>query len=182
MMIALRELEGRVDIAYYLTRAPLYNSETLMLMHSFALALSELHEAGDLWDHCETGVIVLPDFTIKIAGTLSERNKRLKVGDVDINRSVAPPEFIDRGLHNERSDIFAWGIVAYELVTGECPLKGESIAELIEAGLACNFTPIRDIRSDFPERLCSVISKSIMKDPADRYASMKDLIRDLGFS
>jgi serine/threonine-protein kinase len=148
-------------------------------MHSFAEALDNLHKKGELWDHCETGVEVLPDFSIKIHGTVSERNNRLNEGDVDVNRSVAPPEYMNSGIHDVRSDIFAWGIVVYELTTGECPLKGETLVELIEAGLACNFTPVHEIKNDFPLRLSNIISKAISKEPNDRFQTAKELLESL---
>lgn len=181
-MIALKEEETRVEIAYYLCRAPLEKSEALMLMHSFAEALNDLHKEGELWDHCETGIEVLPDFSIKIHGTVSERNKRLNEGDVDENRSVAPPEYMNSGIHDVRSDIFAWGIVVYELVTGECPLKGETLVELIEAGLQCNFTPVHEIKNDFPLKLSNIISKTISKEATDRYLSVEELLSALNKS
>ena len=178
-MIALKEQERRVEIAYYLCRAPLERSEALMLMHSFAKALDDLHEEGELWDHCETGVEVLPNFSIKIHGTVSERNKRLNEGDVDENRSVAPPEYLNSGIHDVRSDIFAWGILVYELIAGECPLKGETLVELIDAGLACNFTPVHEIKNDLPVKLSNIISKAISKEPRDRFKSAGELLRAL---
>ncbi len=180
MLIALRKVdEAGVDIGDVLARAPLNQTEVYLLMLSFADALRELHVVGELWDHCEKGVEILPDGRAIIHGTVSERNKRLKEGDVDENRSVAPPEFIASGNHDTRSDIFSWGIVVYELITGECPLKGETLVELIKSAEECNFTPPEELRKDFPLRLSTVVKKAISRNPEDRYQSAEQLIRAL---
>jgi len=156
---------------------PLERSEAYRMMTSFAFALSDLHSSGDLWDHCEKGVIIDSNSRIKITGTVSNRHLRLKGAKVDPYRSIAPPEFINSGLHDERSDIFAWGIIAYELVTGECPVKGETLTELIESASSCKFPPPHYLKSDWPERLSIVIMKALSKEPNDRYQNIEDLIR-----
>jgi eukaryotic-like serine/threonine-protein kinase len=156
---------------------PLERSEAFRMMTSLAFALSDLHDSAELWDHCEKGVIINTNSHIKITGTVSNRSLRLKGEEVDPYRSIAPPEFIISGEHDERSDIFAWGIIAYELVTGECPVKGESLNELIENATRCEFPSPHILRTDWPERLSMVIMKALSKDPDDRYQNVQELIR-----
>lgn len=180
MLVALREEGGAgIEIGDVLARAPLDQTEAYLLMLAFADALKSIHSMGELWDHCEKGVEICFDGTVIIHGTVSKRNARLKPDEVDENRSVAPPEFILSGIHERRSDIFSWGIIAYELITGECPLKGESIVELIKAAEDCNFIPPENIRPDFPLGLCRVVSKAISRNLEDRFQTSEELVTAL---
>jgi serine/threonine protein kinase len=158
---------------------PLERSEAFRMMTSFAFALSDLHAAGELWDHCEKGVIISENSHIKINGTVSNRALRLKGETEDPYRSIAPPEFIHHGIHDIRSDVFAWGIISYELVTGECPVKGENHFELIKSATECNFPAPHQLKPEWPERLSKVIMKSLSRNPDDRFQNMEDLIKGM---
>jgi serine/threonine protein kinase len=160
---------------------PLNRSEALRLMTSLAYAIEDLHSLGELWDHCEKGVEILANGFMKIHGTVSNRNHRLHGSLVDPYRSIAPPEFIHSNIHDVRSDIFAWGIIAYEFITGECPIKGETLPELIDAATKCEFPSPHILKHDWPERLSKVVMKALSKEPDNRYRSVRELIEAISF-
>ncbi len=166
----------KLEITNVLERAPLEFSEALHMMYSLAQALSELHAAGELWDHCEVGIEIFPNGISTIRGTISDRNARLAEGDVDPNRAIVPPEYLTSGIHDQRSDIFAWGVIVYELITGMCPLQGETIVELLKAAEECNFTPPHHIIEEWPERLSLIVIKALSKDPLDRFQTANELL------
>jgi eukaryotic-like serine/threonine-protein kinase len=75
-----------------------------------------------------------------------------------------------------RSDIFSFGIVLYEMLAGRRPFAAATNLELLQKVIHSTPTPLS---SDIPEPLRVLVTKAIEKDPADRYASMRDLVAAL---
>ena len=81
---------------------------------------------------------------------------------------------------DHRSDIFSFGVVLFELATGQFPFAGDY--EPAVAYSIVNEPPrsMRELRPDAPPEFESIVCKALEKDPADRYQSMDGLIADLG--
>ncbi len=80
-----------------------------------------------------------------------------------------------------RSDIYSLGIVLYELLTGRNPFYDRDDTELtvLEKVRQGRVPPVRTFRPDVPETLAQVLEKALQPDPARRYASARELQRDL---
>lgn len=93
------------------------------------------------------------------------------------------PELIRREPTDARLDIFAFGAVAFEFLTGRLPYdagagSNNSLAMILQR---INHDPLDpgDIAPSLPPAVCAVLRKAIARRKDDRYASMTDLIRDL---
>ena len=75
-----------------------------------------------------------------------------------------------------RSDVFSFGIVLYEMLSGRRPFIGETDLHVIDAVLRDTPPPLGE---NVPIELRGVVEKALEKDPADRYQSMRDLVVDL---
>lgn len=75
-----------------------------------------------------------------------------------------------------RSDIFSFGVVLYELLSGTQPFTGPTNLETLQRVIHGAPPPIKD---DIPAALRGVVDKALEKDPADRYQTMRELVIDL---
>jgi hypothetical protein len=74
-----------------------------------------------------------------------------------------------------RSDIYALGVVLYQLLAGVPPFDGESAQSILMKQATADPVPIRRVRSDVPEALAAVLDRMLAKDPAERYQSAEEL-------
>src|SRR5688572_26406082 len=89
------------------------------------------------------------------------------------------PEQLEGQDADARTDIFAFGVVLYEMVTGKKTFEGKSQASLIGAILKDEPPPVSRLQPLAPASLDRIISTCLAKDPDDRYQSARDLLRDL---
>jgi serine/threonine-protein kinase len=89
--------------------------------------------------------------------------------------SYMSPEQAEGLKVDARSDIFSFGAVLYEMVTGQRAFDGDSGISILSAVLRDEVKPIRDLAPDTPAELEDVISRCLRKNPADRWQSMTDV-------
>jgi CRP-like cAMP-binding protein/tRNA A-37 threonylcarbamoyl transferase component Bud32 len=137
-------------------------------------ALAYAHQQGIVHrDINPSNIIVQPNDKIKIldfglacpAGTEDFSNP----GTVH----YMAPEQIDGGPVDHRTDIYALGITAYEMVTGRRPFPEDNIKALLDLHLTRDITDPGHIISDIPGELREFILKSARRDPDQRYQDME---------
>ena len=89
------------------------------------------------------------------------------------------PEQLQGKTADARTDIFAFGAVAYEMITGIRAFRAESRAGLIGAILKDDPRPIVDVAPDVPAGLAQTISRCLAKDPNERWQTANDLLFQL---
>lgn len=80
---------------------------------------------------------------------------------------------------DRRSDIFAFGIVLYEMATGLCPFAHKNKIDTMHAILHAEPAPPHTIKVDLPPDLQRILAKALAKRPQDRYQAIKELAADL---
>ena len=92
---------------------------------------------------------------------------------------MSPEQVKGEGLDG-RSDIFSYGIVLYEMLSGQRPFEAKSTAEIISAILTREPPPLRGQAGTVPAGLERLVRKCLEKEPARRYQTMEELAVDLG--
>lgn len=97
------------------------------------------------------------------------------VGTID----YVSPEYLEKGQVDHRSDIYALGVMAYEMITGETPFKGKSVIETMTMRLKTDPTPPHILRADCPEGLSHIIMKAMARNPEKRYQAAGEILEDV---
>jgi eukaryotic-like serine/threonine-protein kinase len=89
------------------------------------------------------------------------------------------PEQLEGARGDQVSDIFSFGVVCYETLTGLQPFHANSLVHSVNLIANFNPEPINKLVRDCPPRLAEIVHKALAKDPARRYRSLRELILDL---
>lgn len=89
------------------------------------------------------------------------------------------PELARGNIATERSDLYALGIVFYELLTGTVPFKGEGAVNIALQHLEAEMPSLKNVNEDLPSCLDKIIKRCTRKNPNDRYRNAEELIADL---
>ena len=90
------------------------------------------------------------------------------------------PEQVEAKPLDARSDIFSFGAVLYELLTGQRAFQGDSTISTMSAILRETPVPARKLRPEVPRRLEAILNRCLEKNKDERYASAADLHGELG--
>jgi serine/threonine protein kinase len=91
--------------------------------------------------------------------------------------SYMAPEHL-QGHPDKRSDVYALGVILYQMLAGRVPFEGSTPAMIMIKHLNEPPAPLRTLRPDLPPALESVISKALAKDPAARHATAGQLLAE----
>src|SRR6185503_3022195 len=89
------------------------------------------------------------------------------------------PEQIEGKEVDARSDIFAFGCVLYELLTGHRAFEGKSASSIMASVLATNPKPIAELVPLTPPALERIVQRCLAKDPEDRWQTARDVAAEL---
>jgi len=123
----------------------------------------------------ERGQVKVMDFGLaKLKGAL----RLTKTGSTVGTLAYMAPEQIDGRGADARSDVFALGVVLYELFTGRYPFRGEHEAAIIYSIMNEDPRPLQELNPGAPAMLAQVLERSLEKDPEARYATASELLTD----
>jgi formylglycine-generating enzyme required for sulfatase activity/cephalosporin-C deacetylase-like acetyl esterase/predicted Ser/Thr protein kinase len=188
--IAMEYLEGET-LSTRIKRGPLPVDEALKIAMAVAGALSMAHRKGIIHRDLKPGNIMLTDTgTILLDFGLAKYDRPLAVEEEtltvltrDAHVVGTLPYMSPEQLHGEevdaRGDIFAFGAVLYEMITGKRAFQRKSNSETVLAVDSEEPGPIHEFVKDTPDELERIIRHCLRKRPEERYVSMLEIEREL---
>ena len=154
-------------------------------------ALGYIHSAGVIHrDLKPENVMIGPGDEIKLIdfgissfstpGRASSRQLTFgSLADVMGTPNYISPEQVGGKMGDARSDIFALGVMLYEMLTGEAPFRGPNAFAIMNDRVVNNPVPPREIRPEISRALQEIVYRALRRDPAERYASAGEFAWDL---
>ena len=147
-----------------------------MIAHRLCLPLEHAHSLGIVHRDIkpenvmirEDGCLKLMDFGI---AQILDTQRLTTTGQLLGSPAYMAPELINGQPVDKRIDIFALGVMLYQLATGELPFAGRNPAQVLNRILENDYKPPATINSKVDEDLEAVIAKALARKPEDRYQS-----------
>jgi serine/threonine-protein kinase len=111
------------------------------------------------------------DFGIAQVQSAQQQSALTQEGALMGTPAYMAPEQVagSRGEMGPHTDVYAMGVIAYEMLTGETPFAGDSITTVFSRVLSREFTPLQSLRPDLPPQILHCISTAMMDAIPDRY-------------
>ena len=187
--IATEFIDGKT-LNDYAKSNPLNYKSALEIAIQVASALDDAHSAGIVHRDIKpdnvmvrsNGLVKLLDFGIaklSVANTSSEDATAIQA-QTQAGIIIGTPQFMSpeqargKGVDHQ-TDIFSFGVVFYEMLSGSSPFAGETVSDIIAAVLTKEAKPLENI----PSELAAIVQKTLQKDKQKRYQTAKDLLDDL---
>jgi eukaryotic-like serine/threonine-protein kinase len=172
-------------------QGPFVVAETLSIMEDLCAALAAAHDVGVVHrDLKASNIVLLPAagwFDVKLVdfGIAKLVDPRaIKASDISSTGTrlgtpwnMAPEQFLGLNV-DARADIYALGIVLYQMLTGRLPFRGNTPAELEELHLYAHPPYVTDLVPT-AAGVDPVIQKCLQKEREQRYASVQEVLHDL---
>src|SRR5947209_4237313 len=115
------------------------------------------------------------DFGIAKLTATASTNAKTRTGTlIGTPAYMSPEQCSGRGNIDARSDIYALGIVMYEMLTGHVPFKGEGFGDIVVAHITETAKKPSELRADVPPALDAIVMKAIAKEVEARFQSMEE--------
>jgi TolB-like protein/Tfp pilus assembly protein PilF/predicted Ser/Thr protein kinase len=181
--ISMAYIEGQ-SLKKKIESGPLELDEALRIATQVAEGLQEAHKKG----------VVHRD--IKSANIMMDERDQAKIMDFGLARMTGGTLLTQEGVTmgtiaymspeqargeevDHRTDIWSFGVVLYEIFTGQLPFKGDHDQAVVYSILNRKPKPITDLKADIPMAIEQVVGKALEKNPKERYKQIEDLLDDL---
>jgi len=180
MFIVMPCYEGE-SLQAKIERGRLKLDEAAEIAIQVASGLAKAHEKGIVHRDIKPGnIFVTSDGLAKIVdfglAKLSGRTKLTRTGTTPGTVSYMSPEQLKGADIDHRSDIWALGVVLYEMITGETPFRGDYEQAMSYSIMNEAPKPVRSLRPDAPVEVERLIEKTLSKDPNERYQKAIELL------
>lgn len=185
--IVMEYVDGLTLKQYINEHAPLANEEVVRIGDEILSAMALAHSSGIIHrDLKPQNILITKDGTAKvtdfgIAKALSETSLT-QTNSMFGSVHYLSPEQARGGNATPQSDLYAIGIILYEMLTGEIPFDGDSAVTIALKHFQENLPSIINQNKNVPQALENVVIKATAKKLTDRYANVSDMRRDLDVS
>jgi len=182
-------IEGESLRAKIGREGPLAMSDALRTLRHVASALAYAHKQGVVHRDIKPDNVLLSgefalvtDFGVAkalTASTTADGNQQLTGGGIAIGTPayMAPEQALADPSIDHRADIYAFGVVAYEVLTGVPPFKAKTAQATLAAHVVEEPKPIIDKRPDIPANIATLVMRCLAKRPDERPQNASELLQ-----
>lgn len=185
--IVMEYIDGLTLKQYINEHAPLANEEAIRIGDEILAAMALAHSSGIIHrDLKPQNILITKDGTAKvtdfgIAKALSETSLT-QTNSMFGSVHYLSPEQARGGNATPQSDLYAIGIIIYEMLTGSIPFDGDSAVTIALKHFQENLPSIINQNKNVPQALENVVIKATAKKLSDRYENVTDMRRDLNLA
>ncbi|MEB3198538.1 MAG: AAA family ATPase [Candidatus Sericytochromatia bacterium] len=151
------------------------------ILGQLLLALGYIHQLGYLHSDIKSAnVRIRPDGTAKLMDYGLMELAGRSGGAIRGTVGYLAPEVVRRGRLDRRADLYALGVLAYEMITGQLPFQSDQLLDLLRMHLSQAPTPPSVLQPAVDPSLEHVVMRLLAKEPLDRYQSAYDVLDALG--
>lgn len=182
--IVMEYVSGKTLKQVIRSRGPLVNEEAVDIMKQLCSAVSEAHSRGIIHrDIKPQNVIVKADGSVKILdfgiATAKGSMQLTQANNVMGSVHYLAPELAKGEPASPQSDIYALGIVLYEMLAGDVPFKADQAVQIALKHMREPMPDVRVMNASVPQSVANVITRATAKDPKNRYRSTKEMYQDV---
>lgn len=183
--IVMEYIEGKILKNYISEKGRLLVEESVEFSKQIAQGLESIHKAGIVHrDIKSTNIMITNEGVVKIIDfgiALNDESKHLtRTGHLIGSAQYIAPEIVRQESKGSiQSDIYALGILMYEMLTGSLPIKGKTVPETAYAHMKQVVPNISKLFPNVPQPLSNVVLKATAKKTAERYKNTFELYKDL---
>lgn len=182
--IVMEYVPGRTLKQVIRSRGSLEADEAIDIEKQLVSAVSEAHHKGIIHrDIKPQNIIVKSDGSIKILDfgiAIAKGNVQVtQANNVMGSVHYLAPELAKGKPASVQSDIYALGIVLFEMLSGDVPFKADSAVQVALMQMRNEMPSIRSINPSIPQSIENIITRATVKDPQKRYKSCVDMLDDL---
>jgi serine/threonine protein kinase len=181
LYLAMRYVEGRPLDSVIAQQGALAIPAVVAVLRSAVAALAYAHEHGIIHRDIKganilidtSGRVIVTDFGVARA---IENASMTTTGSVIGTPYFMSPEACAGKVAGPQSDQYSLGVVVFQMLTGAVPFHADTLAAIMNHHLITPVPDITGVRKDVPAPLVAVLKRMLMKDPAQRYGTTRELL------
>jgi tRNA A-37 threonylcarbamoyl transferase component Bud32 len=186
--IALEYVEGRNLKEFVARKGPPKLPIALSIIRQIAAGLKRASEAGIIHrDVKPENILLTAKGGVKVADFGLSRNLIGEQQPLNLTQSgvimgtplYMSPEQVQGKPLDSRTDVYSLGVTCYYMLAGKPPFDGATPFDVAMKHARDEPPPLAAVCPDLPEALCAIVHKMMAKDPAERYQSAREILRDL---
>ncbi len=152
------------------------------LLAQLASALDHAHQQGIIHRDVKPQNVLMASPTearltdFGLAKIVGDQAGLTATGAMGTARYMAPEQFKNAAAVDRRADLYALGVILFQMLSGSCPFEGDSAAELMHQHLTAPVPSVREYAPGLPPLVDRVLYKALAKEPNDRFHSGREMV------
>jgi len=184
MFIVMEFIDG-IELKEKIKTAPMATDEAINIANQIAEGLEVAHKKSIVHrDIKSSNIMITKDGKVKIMdfglAKIKGETELTKIGSIIGTAAYMSPEQTKGDNVDHRTDIWSFGVVLYEMLTGQLPFRGDYEQAVIYSILNDEPESVTELRDDVPNKLLKILEKTLQKEANARYQNIKDMSANLG--